>query len=119
MFLTAALTPEANNDLLWTFLGNPWSWLFLWFFVINIITFFTYGIDKWKAKRQAVKPETRRIPERNLLIAAGIGGSLGAYLGMHVWHHKTCHKVFQIGVPVMMLIQILLVFGIFLYTTLR
>ena len=53
----------------------------------NIITFLLYGIDKWKAKRARW-----RIPESVLLGLAAIGGSIGAWLGMRVWHHKTQHK---------------------------
>ena len=55
--------------------------------VINVVTFFMYGIDKWKAKRTKW-----RIPEATLLGMAVIGGSIGAWLGMKVWHHKTLHK---------------------------
>ena len=116
MFLTGQLLqPEAQNDFLMAFLGSPWSWLFIWFFLTNIAAFIVYGVDKWKAKRQEVKPETRRIPERNLLLIAAVGGSLGAYLGMQVWRHKTRHRVFQIGIPLIMIAQILLAFGIFVY----
>ncbi len=116
MFLTGQLyQPQAHNDMLRAFIGSPWSWLFLWFFFMNILTFFVYGVDKWKAKRQASKPNTRRIPERNLLIAAAIGGSLGAYLGMHIWHHKTRHRIFQIGVPLLLILQILLFFILYVW----
>ena len=55
--------------------------------VINVVTFFMYGIDKWKAKRTKW-----RIPEATLLGMAVIGGSIGAWLGMKAWHHKTLHK---------------------------
>lgn len=46
-------------------------------FVINVVTFFMFGIDKWKAKRSKW-----RIPEATLLLMAVLGGSLGAWLGM-------------------------------------
>ena len=55
--------------------------------VLNIVTFLVYGIDKWKAKQGSW-----RISEATLLILAVIGGSIGALLGMKVWHHKTMHK---------------------------
>jgi len=55
--------------------------------VLNIVTFLVYGIDKWKAKQGSW-----RISEATLLILAAIGGSIGALLGMQVWHHKTMHK---------------------------
>ena len=73
--------------------------------VINVVTFFMYGIDKWKAKRSKW-----RIPEATLLLMAVIGGSIGAWLGMKVWHHKTLHKKFRYGVPLILIAQIALLF---------
>ena len=73
--------------------------------IINIITFIIYGIDKQKAKRNLW-----RIPESRLLLLAIIGGSFGAYLGMHIWHHKTKHVKFRLGIPVMIAFQLLLLF---------
>lgn len=69
--------------------------------VVNVVTFFTYGIDKWKAKRAR-----RRISEATLLGLAVIGGSIGAWIGIRVWHHKTLHKKFKYGVPLILLLQI-------------
>lgn len=71
---------------------------------INVVTFFVYGIDKWKAKRSRW-----RIPEAALLMLAAIGGSVGALLGMYVWHHKTMHKKFQYGVPLILIAQVAVV----------
>lgn len=68
---------------------------------VNAVTFFMYGIDKWKAKRAR-----RRISEATLLGLAVIGGSIGAWLGIRVWHHKTLHKKFKYGVPLILLLQI-------------
>ena len=61
--------------------------LLYYLIVINVVTFLVYGIDKWKAKQGSW-----RISEATLLILAVIGGSIGALLGMKVWHHKTMHK---------------------------
>ena len=61
--------------------------LLYYLIVINIATFLVYGIDKWKAKQGSW-----RISEATLLILAVIGGSIGALLGMKIWHHKTMHK---------------------------
>ena len=72
---------------------------------INILTFLVYGIDKWKAKHGRW-----RISEATLLTLAVIGGSIGALLGMQVWHHKTMHKKFKYGIPLIMLAQIALLF---------
>ena len=80
--------------------------------VINVITFLIYGIDKWKAKQGSW-----RISEASLLILAVIGGSIGALLGMKVWHHKTMHKKFQFGIPMIIVAQIALVIWIISRTT--
>ena len=72
---------------------------------INLLTFFVYGIDKWKAKR-----DKWRVPEATLLMLAAIGGSVGALLGMFVFHHKTKHKKFLIGVPLILLAQLALAY---------
>ena len=70
---------------------------------INAVTFIIYGIDKYKAKNAKW-----RIPEATLLLMTVIGGSVGAWLGMKVWHHKTMHKKFKYGIPTILLIQIAL-----------
>ena len=79
--------------------------LILYLVVINVVTFFVYGIDKRRAKRSRW-----RIPEASLLLLAVVGGSVGAYLGMRVWHHKTLHKKFKYGVPLILIAQLVLVF---------
>ena len=71
--------------------------------ILNVVTFFVYGIDKFKAKKSLW-----RIPESTLLILAAVGGSVGAYLGMKVWHHKTLHKKFSLGVPAILLLHLVL-----------
>ena len=78
--------------------------LLYYLIVINIATFLVYGIDKWKAKQGSW-----RISEATLLILAVIGGSIGALLGMKVWHHKTQHKKFKYGLPLILIIQIILI----------
>ena len=72
--------------------------------VINVATFLTYGIDKWKAKKSLW-----RIREASLLGLAVLGGSIGAWLGMKVWHHKTMHKKFKSGIPLILVVQIVIV----------
>ena len=68
---------------------------------INVITFIVYGIDKLKAKKGKW-----RIPESTLLLLTIVGGSIGAWCGVKVWHHKTMHKKFKYGIPLIMAIQI-------------
>ena len=74
---------------------------------INVVTFLVYGIDKWKAKHSKM-----RIREAALLMLAVLGGSIGALLGMRVWHHKTMHKKFKYGLPLILLAQIALIYFI-------
>ena len=78
--------------------------------IINVATFFTYGIDKLKAKKKIW-----RIRESSLLMLAVLGGSIGAWLGMKVWHHKTQHKMFSYGIPAIIIIQLAII-GCLLYT---
>ena len=78
--------------------------IIIYLIAINVVTFFLYGIDKWKAKRSKW-----RIPEATLLGLAVIGGSIGAWIGMKVWHHKTQHKKFKYGLPLILLAQIALI----------
>ena len=71
---------------------------------INIATFLLYGIDKYKAKKGKW-----RISETTLLTMAAIGGSVGAWAGIRLWHHKTMHKKFKYGIPLIIIMQIALV----------
>ena len=71
---------------------------------VNIATFLLYGVDKYKAKKNQW-----RISEATLLTMAAIGGSIGAWAGMRLWHHKTMHKKFKYGIPVIIIMQISLV----------
>ena len=71
---------------------------------INVAAFLVYGIDKLKAKHAKW-----RISEATLLLLAAVGGSIGAWLGMKVWHHKTLHTKFRYGVPLIILLQIALI----------
>lgn len=77
--------------------------LLIYLFVINVATFFTYGIDKWKAKKSKW-----RIREAALIGLAVLGGSIGAWLGMKTWRHKTMHKKFKYGIPLILVAQLAL-----------
>ena len=68
---------------------------------VNVITFVVYGIDKLKAKKGKW-----RVPETTLLLLAIIGGSVGAWCGVKVWHHKTIHLKFKYGIPLIMAVQV-------------
>ena len=75
---------------------------------MNLIAFALYGIDKRRAKQGAW-----RISEYTLLLVALLGGSLGALLGMRYFHHKTRHRKFRYGVPLILLLQLGL--GLYLF----
>lgn len=77
---------------------------------INAVVFLVYGIDKLKAKKGKW-----RISESTLLLLAVIGGSIGAWLGMKAWHHKTMHKKFRYGLPLIILLQ----FSVALYFSMQ
>ena len=78
--------------------------LLIYLAIINVATFITFGIDKLKAKHSKW-----RIREAALLTLAVLGGSLGAWLGMKVWHHKTMHKKFKYGIPAIIVAQLAIV----------
>lgn len=71
---------------------------------MTLFTFIAFGLDKWKARHKKW-----RTPEATLMWLAVLGGSVGALLGMRVWHHKTQHRKFTIGVPLIFLVQLALV----------
>ena len=71
---------------------------------INALSFILFGLDKNKAKKGKW-----RISEATLLMMAVFGGSIGAWIGMRLWHHKTKHKKFKYGIPVIIIIQVGLV----------
>lgn len=74
-----------------------------WLILINIAAFAAYGIDKRRARKHEW-----RIPEATLIGLAVVGGSIGAYAGMRLFHHKTLHVKFRAGIPVIMAVQFIL-----------
>lgn len=104
--------PEAQTDTVWAFIGSPWGLLAGWLILINIVTFVVFGLDKLLAKHPRFR---QRVPEKNLLLLAVVGGSVGALLGMYLFRHKTLHRVFRVGVPVILAVQLLLAAAIALY----
>ena len=78
-----------------------------YFIFINVFTFIAFGVDKWRARHNRW-----RISEATLFLLAIFGGSIGALLGMHMWHHKTRHLHFIIGIPLIMLLQAILILAL-------
>lgn len=76
----------------------------------NILTFMFMGIDKYKAKH-----DKQRISEKNLLLCALLMGGIGTALGMWVFHHKTRKLKFQVCVPVAIIINAAVIYGLFYY----
>ena len=75
--------------------------MILYLVIINVITFVIFGVDKYKAIRQEW-----RIRESTLLGLALVGGSIGGWLAMYIFHHKTKKVKFFVGIPVILAIQI-------------
>lgn len=75
--------------------------------VMSMIGFLSMYIDK----RKAIKHQWR-IPEKTLFIIALLGGSIGSNLGMTICRHKTKHWYFVIGMPVILILQIIIVIGV-------
>lgn len=78
--------------------------MILYLLIINAIAFVLMLEDKRRAKRKLW-----RIPERTLMTAAVLGGSVGALAGMYLVRHKTKHRKFTVGIPVILVIQILII----------
>lgn len=80
--------------------GLPLHVVLAYFITVNVLGLVLFGIDKWKAKH-----DKWRISEATLLSLTAIGGSIGAWVGMKVWHHKTMHKKFKYGIPLVIVLQ--------------
>lgn len=79
--------------------------MFYWILIINAVAFVTAGIDKYLAKKNK-----RRISESTLFTLALAGGAVGEYVSMKLFHHKTLHKRFMIGLPVIIAVQLILLY---------
>ena len=107
--------PTAKNGFIFTILGTKWGILWLWLLIINIAAFLAYGLDKLLAKLKAHHEKVPRLPERNLLLLAIVGGGIGAWVGMEVFRHKTKHRSFRICVPLFTCLWLVIVVGLYLY----
>ena len=89
--------------------SGGWTVLLVWLAAINLLTFIVYGADKRRARKGKW-----RVPEKTLFLLPLLGGSIGALLGMRVFHHKTKHWYFVWGIPAILLAQIAL--AVWIYT---
>ncbi|MBQ5975860.1 MAG: DUF1294 domain-containing protein [Bacteroidales bacterium] len=75
--------------------------LIYYLLAVNVLTFIVYGVDKWKARSGRW-----RVPEATLMGLAALGGSVGAWLAMQLFRHKTQKKKFRYGVPALFVLQV-------------
>ena len=86
-----------------------WKILIVYFAIISIISFFVCVYDKRISKKNRVE---LRIPEKVLLILSAIGGSVAMFITMLLIRHKTKHVKFMLGIPIIMILQAALIWGI-------
>ena len=77
----------------------------IYLLIVNAIGFLLMLIDKRKAIRHRW-----RIPEKTLFLIAAIGGSVGSIMGMYTFRHKTKHLQFTLGMPAILIVQLILAF---------
>lgn len=80
----------------------------IYLLIVNAIGFLLMLIDKRKAIRHRW-----RIPEKTLFLTAAIGGSMGSIMGMYTFRHKTKHLQFTLGMPAILIVQLILAFIFF------
>lgn len=101
--ITAILDPimKVIEIIISFVLGSEFLTVAVFFIFITWLGYYIMKVDKRYAKE-----DKRRISENTLLLISLVGGSLGMYIGMYKFKHKTLHKKFTIGVPLIMLIQV-------------
>ena len=87
--------------------------ILLYILLVNLGGFIAFGIDKKRSVRSKW-----RIPETTLMTFALMGGSIGCFFGMRIFRHKTQKPLFFIGVPVILLLQVLFAVVLFYMTPL-
>ena len=84
------------------------KYFIFYFIIINIISLILMFLDK----RRAIKNKWR-ISENTLMIVSILGGSIGGILGMYTFRHKTKHIKFKVGIPIILIIQLLILSYVF------
>ena len=90
---------EILRSLRWVYLG-----------IVNVAGFILPAVDKRRAKK-----DKWRIRESTLFIISALGGSVAMYISMRLFHHKTKHKRFMIGIPIIIVLQLGAVFAIWYF----
>lgn len=83
------------------------KFLYLYLLIINALGFLLMLVDKYKARNGLW-----RIPEATLMGVAALGGSIGSLAGMYLVRHKTQHPKFTVGIPALLIVQIVIAFWI-------
>lgn len=81
---------------------NTFTVILLYLELVNLAAFVLLGIDKRRARRGRW-----RIPETTLMLSALLGGSIGALAGMYLFRHKTRKPRFTVGIPVILVMEVL------------
>ncbi len=87
------------------------SFILALFAAINLVAFFAMLLDKQRSKRSGAE----RISEGMLFFMAAMFGSVGVYLGMFVFRHKTRQWHFIIGIPALIAEQLALLYLVYWY----
>lgn len=82
--------------------------LIAYILIMNIVGLLVMAIDKHKAKIHAW-----RIPEKTLFLVSLLGGSIGTWSGMYLFHHKTKHWYFVVGMPLILVLHLFVVYYFF------
>lgn len=85
--------------------------LFGYLVIINSYCFILMGMDKRSAKKHK-----RRVPEKQFFMLSAIGGAAGSLLGMRQYRHKTKHRSFVIGIPLLLALNVIMVAAVFFLT---
>lgn len=108
MLIKRPIMPASITEWTQRIPNRPWMlWLFL---LLNIITFLMFGVDKTLAVK-----DKQRVPIVTLMIISYLGGALGGYLAMYLFHHKTKKPYFVYGLPMMIVMHVMLIITITLY----
>ena len=91
-------------------MSDVFTYIFTFLLLINLVGFLLMGVDKQRAKRRSF-----RIPEAALFTVALFGGSIGSWLGMYAFRHKTQHWYFVYGLPLILALQVVGVLVLFYY----
>ena len=88
--------------ILWNF-NNKELYFILYLLIINLLAFITFALDKRKAMKKDF-----RVPEATLLFLSLLGGGLGGLMAMVIFKHKLSKKLFYIGLPVIIISNIII-----------